>query len=148
MNLKRYKHQKGPRPPRNSIRKNGFQKSFEEKSSNRNKFINKNPAQALTKYLALAKNAASSGDTIKAEYYYQHVDHFSRLKTENDINKDKDGQINEIENKKNSNEEKNDVVFLKEKSSENKQYISNKEQEVDDDSLDSVSFLSEPLKKD
>ena len=73
---------------------------------------------------------------------------FSRLKTENDINKDKDGQINEIENKKNSNEEKNDVVFLKEKSSENKQYISNKEQEVDDDSLDSVSFLSEPLKKD
>ena len=146
MNLKKYKYQRGPRSPRNSIRKNGFHKSFEDKNSNRNKFINKNPAQALTKYLALAKNAASSGDTIKAEYYYQHVDHFSRLKTENDI--DKDGQINEIENKKNTNEEKNDVVFLKEKSSENNEYISNKAQEVDDESLDSVSFLSEPLKKD
>lgn len=35
--------------------------------------------QVLEKYLALARDAASSGDRIAAEGYYQHAEHYFRL---------------------------------------------------------------------
>ena len=35
--------------------------------------------QQLTKYLNLARDAASSGDRVLAEGYYQHADHYQRV---------------------------------------------------------------------
>lgn len=38
-----------------------------------------NPQQFVEKYLTLARDAASSGDPISAENYYQYADHYYRL---------------------------------------------------------------------
>jgi hypothetical protein len=35
--------------------------------------------QSRERYLALAEAAASSGDAIQAENYYQHAEHYLRL---------------------------------------------------------------------
>lgn len=40
--------------------------------------------QVAEKYLALAKDAASSGDRIVAENYYQHAEHYIRIINEFD----------------------------------------------------------------
>ena len=37
------------------------------------------PQQILDKYMALARDAWSSGDRIVAESYYQHADHYYRI---------------------------------------------------------------------
>lgn len=39
--------------------------------------------QTRDRYLALAVAAASSGDAIEAENYYQHAEHYLRLMQEN-----------------------------------------------------------------
>lgn len=38
-----------------------------------------NPQQCVEKYLTLARDAASSGDPISAENYYQYADHYYRI---------------------------------------------------------------------
>lgn len=38
-----------------------------------------NPQQCIEKYLTLARDAASSGDPVSAENYYQYADHYHRL---------------------------------------------------------------------
>ncbi len=38
-----------------------------------------NPQQCVEKYLTLARDAASSGDPVSAENYYQYADHYYRL---------------------------------------------------------------------
>jgi hypothetical protein len=38
-----------------------------------------NPQQSVDKYLSLAREAASSGDPVSAESYYQYADHYYRL---------------------------------------------------------------------
>lgn len=38
-----------------------------------------NPQQSVEKYLTLARDAASSGDPISAENYYQYADHYYRM---------------------------------------------------------------------
>ena len=38
-----------------------------------------NPQQFVDKYLSLAREAASSGDPVSAESYYQYADHYYRL---------------------------------------------------------------------
>jgi hypothetical protein len=38
-----------------------------------------NPQQSVDKYLTLARDAATSGDPISAENYYQYADHYYRL---------------------------------------------------------------------
>lgn len=46
-----------------------------------------NAHQVLEKYLALARDAASQGDRIAAENYYQHAEHYFRV-----INSQNQGQ--------------------------------------------------------
>ncbi|MBY0500885.1 MAG: DUF4167 domain-containing protein [Alphaproteobacteria bacterium] len=41
------------------------------------------PQQCVEKYLTLARDAASSGDPISAEHYYQYADHYYRLSIAN-----------------------------------------------------------------
>lgn len=38
--------------------------------------------QQVDKYISLAQDAASSGDRVAAERYYQHADHFYRVAME------------------------------------------------------------------
>src|SRR6185437_5128246 len=46
-----------------------------------------NAYQVFEKYLALARDAASAGDRIAAENYYQHAEHYYRI-----INANNEGQ--------------------------------------------------------
>ncbi len=41
--------------------------------------IRGNPQQIIDKYLAMARDAHSSGDRVAAEHYYQHAEHYYRL---------------------------------------------------------------------
>lgn len=38
-----------------------------------------NPQQSFDRYVALARSAATSGDRVEAENYYQHAEHYFRL---------------------------------------------------------------------
>jgi len=105
-----------------------------------------NVTQQYNKYLKLAKDTFSSGDRIQAEYYYQFTDHYYRLIQELGINLDDQDNLlesrdasseniiseNEKENKKNSEED-----------TETKK----NEDDVADDSIESIPFITEPVKK-
>ena len=47
--------------------------------SRRNDHTSANALKSHHSYLALAREAASRGDTIAAENFYQHAEHFLRL---------------------------------------------------------------------
>ena len=105
-----------------------------------------NITQQYNKYLKLAKDSFSSGDRIQAEYYYQFTDHYYRLMMEFGINlEDQDssedvkvvnnGSVNSDENKEASNA---DSQKLEEEET--------KDNDVDQ-SIESVPFISEPVKK-
>lgn len=38
-----------------------------------------NSKKSYERYVELARAAASSGDVVESEYYYQHADHYFRL---------------------------------------------------------------------
>jgi len=107
-----------------------------------------NVTQQYNKYLKLAKDTFSSGDRIQAEYYYQFTDHYYRLIQELGINLD--DQDNLLESRDASSE---NIVSENEK--ENKQNSeevteTNKdedEDEVVDDSIESIPFISAPVQK-
>ena len=46
-----------------------------------------NPQQFVEKYLTLARDAASLGDPISAENYYQYADHYYRLAAANRLSR-------------------------------------------------------------
>ena len=50
--------------------------------------------KVLEKYLTLAQDAASNGDRIKAEGYFQHAEHFQRLMNAITVENEKDGGVN------------------------------------------------------
>lgn len=41
-----------------------------------------NPKSSFERYIALAQAAAQSGDSVAAENYYQHADHYYRVMNE------------------------------------------------------------------
>jgi hypothetical protein len=43
---------------------------------------NANPQANFKRYMDLAREAASAGDKVQSEYYYQHADHYHRLITQ------------------------------------------------------------------
>jgi len=49
--------------------------------------IKGNPQQFVEKYLTLARDAASSGDPVSAENYYQYADHYYRITLANRISR-------------------------------------------------------------
>ncbi len=63
-----------PRPPHRM-------QSFE--SSGPNVKIRGNAYQVFERYVALAREAATSGDRIAAENYYQHAEHYFRVMNAN-----------------------------------------------------------------
>ena len=124
-------------------RRPNFKRNNNYSSKGRNKG---NVTQQYNKYLKLAKDTFSAGDRIQAEYYYQFTDHYYRLMQELGINLD--DQDNILESRDASSE---NIVYENEKN--NKERI---QEEVDtnkdeddgvDDSIESIPFISEPVKK-
>ena len=105
-----------------------------------------NVTQQYNKYLKLAKDTFSAGDRIQAEYYYQFTDHYYRLMQELGINLD--DQDNLLESRDTNSE---NIVSENEKenkqSSEEDTETNKDEDDVVIDSIESIPFISEPVKK-
>src|SRR5215813_8161207 len=67
---------RGPRRPHNGGG-NPRQQTFD--SNGPDIRIRGNAYQVLEKYLAMARDAASAGDRIAAENFYQHAEHYYRI---------------------------------------------------------------------
>ena len=104
-----------------------------------------NVTQQYNKYLKLAKDTFSAGDRIQAEYYYQFTDHYYRLMQEMGINLDDQDTSTELKNtSENVNSEEDKEVL----SDEEENLESNKSNDEDiDQSIQSIPFISEPVKK-
>ena len=126
-----------------SNRRPNFKRNNNYVPKNRNKG---NITQQYNKYLKLAKDTFSSGDRIQAEYYYQFTDHYYRLMAELGINLEDQDTANETKLLSNENA---DVDEMKEASSdENSKMMEDDTKDEDvDESIESVPFISEPLKK-
>src|SRR5437762_10338386 len=72
---------RGPRKPHLSAKQQTFD------SNGPDVRVRGNAYQVFEKYLALARDAASAGDRIAAENYYQHAEHYYRI-----INANNEGQ--------------------------------------------------------
>ena len=105
-----------------------------------------NITQQYNKYLKLAKDTFSSGDRIQAEYYYQFTDHYYRLMMEFGINlEDQDSSEDvKVVNNESVNSDEN-----QETSNEDSQKLEEEETKDNDEdqSIESVPFISEPVKK-
>ncbi len=125
-----------------------YKKSNSVYSNNKNRSRG-SISQLFEKYNKLGKEASSYGDRIQSEYYYQFADHYSRLMAELGIkNNEAENSFQEEENKTNLDEkslayEQNNHDI---NSSKNESDSSDSDEE-DTDSLQSVPFISEPVKK-
>tara|TARA_B100001057_G_scaffold278003_1_gene278275 strand:- start:56 stop:478 length:423 start_codon:yes stop_codon:yes gene_type:complete len=70
--------------------------NFQRKIPGRN---NHNAPKLIEKYNNLAREALSTGDKILSENYFQHADHFTRVLSEQEINKRARFSENSISNK-------------------------------------------------
>lgn len=64
---------------RNSGRRNQSSRSRNYESSGPESKVRGNAQQVVEKYLQLARDASLSGDSIKAENYFQHAEHYYRV---------------------------------------------------------------------
>ena len=124
-------------------RRPNFKRNNYSASKGRNKG---NVTQQYNKYLKLAKDTFSAGDRIQAEYYYQFTDHYYRLMKELGINLDDQDNLSEpkdtiSENNITDNEKENKL------NSEEEAETNKDEDDVADDSIESIPFISEPVKK-
>ena len=124
-------------------RRPNFKRNNNYSSKGRNKG---NVTQQYNKYLKLAKDTFSAGDRIQAEYYYQFTDHYYRLMQELGINLDDQDNILESRGASSENivseNERDDNQSSKENVDTNK----DEDDEVND-SIESIPFISEPVKK-
>ena len=124
-------------------RRPNFKRNNNYSSKGRNKG---NVTQQYNKYLKLAKDTFSAGDRIQAEYYYQFTDHYYRLMQELGINLDDQDNLSELKDASSENNitenEKENKLNSEEDTETNKD-----EDDVVDDSIESIPFISEPVKK-
>ena len=104
-----------------------------------------NVTQQYNKYLKLAKDTFSAGDRIQAEYYYQFTDHYFRLMQELGINLD--DQDSSLETRDENSENISEKEIENKLSSEDDAETKKNEDDVADDSIESIPFISEPVKK-
>jgi len=125
-----------------SNRRPNFKRNNNYASKGRNK---SNVTQQYNKYLKLAKDTFSSGDRIQSEYYYQFTDHYYRLMLELGINIDDQNSSDEVKiNNENTLNEESKVILEEEKE---KLKIDEIKDEESDQSIESVTFITEPIKK-
>ena len=124
-------------------RRPNFKRNNNYSSKGRNKG---NVTQQYNKYLKLAKDTFSAGDRIQAEYYYQFTDHYFRLMQELGINlDDHDISVESRDTSSENNVSENDKEI---KLSPEEVTETNKdEDDVADDSIESIPFIAEPVKK-
>mgnify|MGYP003947868159 CR=1 FL=1 len=107
-----------------------------------------NVTQQYNKYLKLAKEAFTSGDRIQSEYFYQFTEHYYRIMAELGINIEENVGTVAV---KNENIETNENIDENENQEISDQKIETQDQnnpdENIDDSIESVPFISEPIKK-
>tara|TARA_B100000579_G_C22761208_1_gene819036 strand:+ start:67 stop:501 length:435 start_codon:yes stop_codon:yes gene_type:complete len=125
-----------------SNRRPNYKRNNNYGSKGRNKG---NITQQYNKYLKLAKDTFSSGDRIQSEYYFQFTDHYYRLMVELGISLEEQepSQESKVNNSENTNSEETKEAVEVEK--QNVQ-IENQDKE-DEQSIESVQFISEPVKK-
>ena len=110
-----------------------------------------NVTQLYNKFLKLAKEASTSGDRIQSEYYYQFTDHYYRLMMELGINLEEnyiqeDKSSNEVSDENSASIQTNNS--LDEKKDEDTVTVSESIDNEDDvESIESIPFISEPIKK-
>ena len=126
-----------------SNRRPNFKRNNNYNSKGRNKG---NVTQQYNKYLKLAKDTFSSGDRIQAEYYYQFTDHYYRLMLElglslEDQESSDDNKAIESENIHIENDKENS------KNIKETLEVNNNEEDETEQSIESVPFISEPIKK-
>jgi hypothetical protein len=80
------------RPRGRNGRKSPNPRSQSFESSGPEVKVRGNAQQVVEKYLALARDASTSGDRILAESYFQHAEHYFRLMTANGGPEGRDGQ--------------------------------------------------------
>ena len=123
-----------------SNRRPNFKRNNNYVPKNRNKG---NITQQYNKYLKLAKDTFSSGDRIQAEYYYQFTDHYYRLMVELGINLEDTTGENKLSNENLTVDEIKDTSTY-----DNSKLVDDDSKDEDDpESIDSVPFISEPVKK-
>ena len=81
--------------------------SFQRKAPGRN---NHNASKLIEKYSNLAREALSSGDKILSENYFQHADHFTRILSEQEINRKIKHSENTITSEEKKEEKKLDNI--------------------------------------
>ena len=124
-------------------RRSNFKRNNNVFSKGRNKG---NVTQQYNKYLKLAKDTSSSGDKIQAEYYYQFTDHYYRLMLELGISLDEQDLPEEaktINNDNNFNNDNKETISDTDDKNETEDLSDNQA----DQSIESVPFISEPVKK-
>ena len=126
-----------------SNRRPNFKRNNNFVPKNRNKG---NVTQQYNKYLKLAKDTFSSGDRIQAEYYYQFTDHYYRLMVELGINLEDQDATDESKLSKNDNLTEDEIKETS--SNDNPKLVDDESKDEDvDESIESVPFISEPVKK-
>jgi len=125
-----------------SNRRPNFKRNSNYTTKGRNKG---NVTQQYNKYLKLAKDTFSAGDRIQAEYYYQFTDHYYRLMLELGINlEDQEASVDAKDTSVENPISKDKEVFIEgDEKLDSKQTT---EEEVDQ-SIESIPFMSEPVKK-
>ncbi len=106
----------GERPKFNSSFTSGDK--FQRKIPGRN---NHNASKLIEKYSNLAREALSSGDKILSENYFQHADHFTRVLTEQELQKkSKFSNEKNINSQVETSNQKTDKALQNEDSEKNK----------------------------
>ena len=102
----------------NNPRRNNSSQKINPYDNNKDTKIKGNAIQVHEKYQSLARDAITAGDIIKAEYYFQHAEHYHRvhkLSQNNQIEKRQKNVVKihneELNDEKNKNklEEKADI---------------------------------------
>ena len=126
-----------------------FKSSRRPNFKRNNNFTNAKPrnkgnvTQQYSKYLKLAKEAFSSGDRVQSEYYYQFTDHYYRIMMELGVPLEDNDYAGEEKYVEETSQQNDDVIT--EKVSEKIDLQEEKDENLD--SIESIPFISEPIKK-
>jgi len=128
-----------------SNRRPNFKRNNNFASKGRNKG---NITQQYNKYLKLAKDTFSAGDRIQAEYYYQFTDHYYRLMIDLGLNIEDHETTSEEKDTSSENiiSEEAKEVLMEDNEKLGKEKVK-EEDEENDQSIESIPFISEPIKK-
>lgn len=130
-----------------------FKSSRRPNFKRNNNFINGKPrnkgnvTQQYNKYLKLAKEAFSSGDRVQSEYYYQFTDHYYRIMMELGLALEDNDYAGEEKYVEETSQQNDDVMADKVSESLSEKNDLQEEKDENLDSIESIPFISEPIKK-